>query len=293
MRLTIAHIGKIARQVLDGECDLEVSGVTARGVFLRTPSDRVVFLSMERFRGPLTLNVAGETQALQRLAPGLPIRVSAGGFRPESTEWAVEIGEASLWDPPLPAQAASLPAERSSRALHIIHLALELLGGDARGDMLQDVLNIYQEDPLLESGQPPNPGLKQLCRAVKAAQPEAIAAALEAFYGLGPGLTPMGDDLAIGLLLALNRWGNILHPGLDFAPLNQAAMHSARRKTTSLSANLIESAAAGQADERLILVLDGILCGMPDETACVSDLLDWGSTSGCAALSGMAVAILY
>jgi hypothetical protein len=58
-----------------------------------------------------------------------------------------------------------------------------------------------------------------------------------------------------------------------------------------LSANLIECAASGKADERLIDALDGIMTGSPGPEECATLLLSWGNSSGGDSLAGMALAL--
>jgi hypothetical protein len=118
-----------------------------------------------------------------------------------------------------------------------------------------------------------------------------IIATLETYLGLGEGLTPAGDDLVLGYLLAINRWGDLLYLDLDISRINQAIRQAAYQKTNTLSANLIECASLGQADERLVLALDGILSGEPDPDTCIAHLLSWGHSSGANALTGMSAAI--
>ena len=114
---------------------------------------------------------------------------------------------------------------------------------------------------------------------------------LEAFYGLGSGLTPSGDDLILGMVLALNRCRAWIPDEAGLTRVNEQVIRAARAKTTSLSANLIECATLGQADERLVAALDGILTGNRPVEHCAQDLCSWGSTSGADALVGMALAI--
>ncbi|MFN2177092.1 MAG: DUF2877 domain-containing protein, partial [Anaerolineales bacterium] len=63
-------------------------------------------------------------------------------------------------------------------------------------------------------------------------------------------------------------------------------------KTTTLSANLIECAASGLADERLINALDWIKCGSSHKVRTLIDgLLGWGNTSGISAYIGFLFAL--
>ena len=120
--------------------------------------------------------------------------------------------------------------------------------------------------------------------------PSAILQDLESFLGVGSGLTPGGDDLVMGFLLRLKRWGHILAPSLNTETIAQGLLPLAYRKTTTLSSNLIECATLGQANERLISALDGLMTGKPDAITCASFLAEWGNTSGLEALVGMALA---
>ncbi|MBI5348552.1 MAG: DUF2877 domain-containing protein [Chloroflexi bacterium] len=100
--------------------------------------------------------------------------------------------------------------------------------------------------------------------------------------GLGPGLTPSGDDVVIGFLLTLNRYGHYAH--------NDLFIQESKRRTTTLSANLIECAAQGLADERLIRLIDCIFTGDKNDRA-LDEMLGWGESSGFNVLKGMALAI--
>jgi hypothetical protein len=133
--------------------------------------------------------------------------------------------------------------------------------------------------------------VKRLQLALREGQLAAIADCLEAILGLGAGLTPSGDDVTAGILLALTRWGHVLAPDLEIKALAEDVVQRAYRKTTTLAANLIECASLGQANERLILALDGILSGHADAPTCAEYLAGWGHTSGMDALAGMALAM--
>jgi hypothetical protein len=110
--------------------------------------------------------------------------------------------------------------------------------------------------------------------------------------GMGPGLTPSGDDVVMGLLLALNRCAAGGWDRGDLDQLNRALIDAATQRTTLLSANAITCAAAGEADERLLAPLDAAWGGRAPSPEAVVGLLGWGASSGRDALVGMAVALL-
>jgi hypothetical protein len=111
------------------------------------------------------------------------------------------------------------------------------------------------------------------------------------FLGFGEGLTPSGDDYVIGTLLSLNRWKDVLLPDKDLGSLNQQVVETAYQVTTTLSANLIECAALGQGDERLIQAIDYLMGGGVQKDEIVTNLMNWGNSSGVDTFVGMATAL--
>lgn len=60
-------------------------------------------------------------------------------------------------------------------------------------------------------------------------------------------------------------------------------------RTTRPSARLIECAAGGEADERLLEVADHVWSGLPSGAWALESALGWGTSSGVDALTGMAL----
>jgi hypothetical protein len=104
--------------------------------------------------------------------------------------------------------------------------------------------------------------------------------------GLGPGLTPAGDDLLAGLLVGLSA-----RPDLR-DPLAAAITRHAAARTTWLSAELLRLAAAGLAARAVVAVADA-LAGHGDDEALprtLPSLLAVGHTSGPALARGLLLA---
>ncbi len=81
-------------------------------------------------------------------------------------------------------------------------------------------------------------------------------AAAEALLGLGPGLTPSGDDLVAGALVAVRR----LLPDTadDIAVLGAALTEQARARTSPVSSALLAWATLGEAVPELLVLLDAL-----------------------------------
>ncbi|GAA3260425.1 DUF2877 domain-containing protein [Nonomuraea helvata] len=118
----------------------------------------------------------------------------------------------------------------------------------------------------------------------------AVTAA-EQLVGLGPGLTPSGDDVLAGLLVTLRRLGAAA--GAERAVwladwLAATVTFDARTRTTPISATLLHCAARGEASPEVTAVLRGIAGGQPLEPA-LRDLHRLGHTSGADLTQGIAI----
>ncbi len=102
----------------------------------------------------------------------------------------------------------------------------------------------------------------------------ADVAAVGGLLGRGPGLTPSGDDVLAGYLLAAGAFG------LEIEQVRQAAAERAPQATSALSAQLLRHAARGEAVRELIDLAAALT--HPDATLSVvtARLLQVGHTSG-------------
>jgi hypothetical protein len=144
--------------------------------------------------------------------------------------------------------------------------------------------------------------------ALRRTTPRALAAALaaipaarggldtdlvldaDALLGRGPGLTPSGDDVLAGALVALRLLPVAL--GIPEPPLGRtlaaAVTEHAHRRTTTLSAALLRAAAAG-APSAPVTALLRALCGVGDVADAARRLHAVGATSGADLASGVAL----
>jgi hypothetical protein len=264
----ITSLGAVGRRLLTQAQSATVWGATSHGIFLHLSSGGVIFLSFDPFKGPLTLNLTLSPTLFRDVKPGLPVGIESNRLIFDVLGLEIDTNLAENWS--APARIAPTP--------------MVLAGGLDRLKVINQKVRAAR--PKVSSSDP-------IPASVVADGPDflKIGSRLEKYLGLGEGLTPAGDDLVLGCLLALNRWGDLLYPDLDVREINRSLRQAARLKTNTLSANLIECASHGQADERLLLALDGILTGEPGPAACVAALLSWGHSSGASALTGMTATI--
>jgi hypothetical protein len=136
-------------------------------------------------------------------------------------------------------------------------------------------------------GLPTGPGgpLAALRGAVRRADLDAALRTATRLIGLGPGLTPAGDDVMAGTIAGLVLLG---HPAAErFA----AGVYSlAAGRTTELSRALLRHAACGRVSGEYAAVLHGLVGERPLAPA-VAGLLATGATSGRAMALGLCTAI--
>ena len=250
--LPITSIGLLARKILSAAYSAAILGITSRGVFFKIDTRWVIFLSYEHYCGPLTLNIAHAIRTPLNIDPVLPIKI-----HPD----AIVIPDANIY---LLIQDAkdSIISPHPIRVFNqkeIIHriksVSQEILarrGGTGLTSLLVDLLQL----PFPRQSFQPNAlsiNIQQFQKDLMSPNMEQVASDMQKVIGLGSGLTPSGDDLISGFLLTCGRYEDVLPLPYKLAQLNQAMIDLAYQKTSLLSANLIECATLGQADERLIL----------------------------------------
>jgi hypothetical protein len=100
--------------------------------------------------------------------------------------------------------------------------------------------------------------------------------------GLGPGLTPAGDDLVAAALVTARATGDPRYPGWREA----TAQALAARRTTAVSRGLLHHALDGYATPELADLLEA-LCGAADLAGPLRRLVALGHSSGPALLAGV------
>lgn len=285
-KMRVTSIGHIANQVLRRNPFGLVTGTTSQGIYLQPSGDLTLFLSNDRFRGPLTLNIRGALGGITSIQPGMIADLAEDTISFKYTQQVIRFQRPLIWNPPSPPGPKKIILDRFTRIFH----------------QTQTIHSQHPYLPLLEivtTGEPvlmndfPGIGewISHLTRTLATGDSDAITYEMSLILGAGPGLTPLGDDLLLGILLAITRtqwqtyWsGDVIHH-------YHALINTAEEKTTRLSWSLLNCAIQGTADERIIRVLDGLIAAreIPDHD--LESLLNWGSSSGIAVLAGMIMAL--
>lgn len=214
---------------------------------------------------PNGIMVAGRPDFLaMHLAPAMPVSVVAGLFRVPAAGLAIDLTGARSWS----ARLRGTTADRwSARSL----AARDIAGSVTRG-----------RAPGLLAIAGARESLARLQDAVAHNDRRAAAAAARDLIGLGPGLTPSGDDALVGIEAALHALG---HPMRGFIA---GCLGDIDERTTIISETYLRHAARGEFTERLHRLLVALLGGGDEALVpAIERAVAWGATSGGDCLAGV------
>lgn len=285
-------VGNCIAQQLAGDQNLKLVGQTSRGCFLQTavPPVWTVFLSEETPRGPLTINLPFGviTPIKQAVAQTIALRLGILHF---SSSVKLSLQNIPHWQAPAPLNPIQPLATRQATIAEAIRTIQQRKPENHLAGILPDLL-----PTLAIPARPSSTGgrftdkLHELITGLHASDTRSLASLLATFLGQGGGLTPSGDDFLLGFFLTLHRWRDHLSLADTVHPLGRSIAELAKHQTTYLSANLIECATFGEADQRLINALDGLMTAEKCNLNWLEGLLTWGSSSGLDAFAGMILA---
>jgi len=277
---TALSIGEVAKSVLAVSQNLTVINGSSRGIFLKSPTRWILFLSFESIPGPLTINLSSETASyFEDVQGGDILLISKQQLRFPEKNVTISIAKTPVWRANLPV-ISLIPKQREEFATNLKMV---------KDPLLDKILSPIAPEIPMKS--PLDQGILMICSALRERRYSILHEFAEDLLGLGKGLTPEGDDFLIGLSLSIASQPT--SRDIEYVKsIIKNLIQSAYSKTTRISANLLECAANGQADERLCRVLQAVNENNGYAQA-IQELLLWGNSSGRMALIGITTGILY
>lgn len=123
-----------------------------------------------------------------------------------------------------------------------------------------------------------------LCAALVHGDADAAREHGRALLGLGPGLTPSGDDFLVGLFAVLSIPGS---PCERLRGIGLDIVSDVHRRTNAVSAAALVAAARGRVRESIVALLRALLIGDRDVATALKRVLAIGSTSGSDIAAGL------
>ena len=291
--LSVVAIAPAARDWLAKTTTARVLNVFDRACNLVNADGEVLsVVTSERGLNPFALMVpAEEAWPFRSVTPADPVRLERDklSFGSVRVEWS----EARPWQP--------APDWRALRRYFSDHGHMQeliaLAAGQGPAGSLMELFSLPGSPDSLAPALRARAGLgaADLVQGLASGSLARCQEGINRLAGLGGGLTPAGDDLIVGALLA--AWGGLFGPGADELAIPLAL--AAQARTTTLSAAYLRAAARGECAAAWHGLFEALLSGdqganvrLNARTAAMQSLLSVGHTSGADALAGF-VAIEY
>ena len=287
---TLTQGGRLALDILRSNKSGRVAALFEHSFYIAFDQDWICLGGNDLSMGPLNLRAATPSGMIWE-ASGLQIADPV-----TSSEDCLAVGDTCVfattdsvpWDP-------SAPGPWSAQTLANGLDALARLGGPDTGMGLGDFVTadpvVHPSNSIDETVRHP---IAALCRAVESAftgepaDQQEFDAAVIALLGLGPGLTPSGDDFLGGMLIALNT---LPAPALRKRLFAFIERHAPQR-TNAISLAHLRAAGAGAGHQALHRILNNLLAGqtevLPDQVIAIDKI---GHSSGWDALAGICVTL--
>ncbi|MDR5702072.1 MAG: DUF2877 domain-containing protein [Armatimonadota bacterium] len=254
----------------------------SRSCYAELSGQIVAFVSVELGNGPLNVVVA-DPAVFRHLTPGTPLVVTRETIH-FGSDLTIAWDKATIWEARYTPWNSFVP----QRLLQGLAAVRATLATEAPSESLARILEDTREaggafSPMLVRARE---AMRMLQEALERDSPALAARAAKGLAGLGPGLTPSGDDVLAGVLLAL-----AVLPRESHETLREAITSIAPSQTHRISAAYLAAAREGEASEAWHRLLDVTLRGDPTAiTPAVRKVMAYGETSGADMLAGFLLA---
>jgi hypothetical protein len=251
--------------------------------------DRLITLLIsDGYELPQGIRIWTETLSLQTLSPGMHAAARGGILRFDSSPLTVDLRGAPTWKcrvPELGLEMQTSVAQKVwSTAWNVLNQEQKHKNTDLRAD---DLFHPQTGSSLSQRISRPVTGL------VTSADGFDVQGALHAarqMIGLGPGVTPSGDDILIGFLAGLWSMAGQNKQQLGFIRSFGRGLIQLAKETSEISRTYLRHAAQGQFSSSLSYLAEAIATGGGVEEAAQA-ALRVGHSSGMDSVTGLLIGL--
>jgi hypothetical protein len=280
------HAVSIGEAVPRQNFDAEIQSVFDSAVNLRLArEDRLLtVLLSESYELPQGIRVASRDAHLRSLAVSQRAAARGGILRFESSLLSIDLRGAAVWKCPVGElnldPGTRRVRESCSRAWGLLNKWQRLRQADLVADDLfqsksGSVLSQRMREPVME-----------LIAATDGLDVKGSIQSAQNIIGLGPGVTPSGDDLLIGFLAGLWSLAGRSQPLLSFLQSFGSALMPITTRTNEISRTYLYHATRGQFSSSLSNLLEAIAGGHDVEPA-TQTAIRVGHSSGMDSVTGL------
>jgi hypothetical protein len=219
------------------------------------------------------------------IAPGMPVQCDGTALRVPAASMVVLLVGAAGWSPVMPVVPVMSIADQIGRTQRALNLAAAQAPRVGLGPLLVAIADHGANVGSL--GRAAATSVADVLVALQGPAAERAVQAAIPLIGLGPGATPSGDDLLVGLVAGLT----VTHHPLARA-FAAGVARQASGLTTSVAETYLYHAGRLEFSERVQITAVAILSGPEAELPrAVTAALAWGASSGADLLVGLLVGI--
>ncbi|MEP7040902.1 MAG: DUF2877 domain-containing protein [Chloroflexota bacterium] len=219
------------------------------------------------------------------IALGMPVQIDGVALRVPGASLVVLLSAAVSWPPAMPVVRGISQTERIERAERAMQLAADHAPRVGLGPLLVGIGD--QQTNVGSLGRAAAGSLASAVEALDKGSSEQAVTAAYPLIGLGPGATPSGDDLLVGLAAGLAATDHPMARSFAAGVARQAV-----GLTTSVAESYLFHAGRLEFSERVHSAALAVLTSpQRDVPAAVTTALAWGASSGADLLVGLLVGI--
>ena len=284
------HAASIGEAVPRENFDALIQSVFDSAVNLRlADEDRLItVLISDHYELPQGIRLATKNLSLQSLAVGHQAASRGGMLRFDSSPLSIDLRGAHIWR----CRVRDLNTDMSlptiqkawSTALNFLTKGQRLKSTEIIAD---DLFQIGTGSALSQRMSRP---VMQLIKSAQQFEVQGSAQVAEKMIGLGPGVTPSGDDILIGFLAGLWSMAGQHDKQLSFVRLFGNEIIKLAKQTSEISRTYLYHAAQGQFSSSLSMLAEAIATYGDVEQA-TQEAMRVGHSSGMDSVTGLLVGL--
>lgn len=252
--------------------------------------DRLVTLVVsDQYELPQGIRITQKTASLQSLTVGLPAACRAGVLRFETSPLRVDLRSAPVWECHISELNVDMKSASSERSWSRIWQMLNSRQKQNKAEIVAD--DLFQRDAGSLLSQKISRPVLQLISSTEQFNSEGSIQAAEKMIGLGPGVTPAGDDLLIGFLAGL--WStSAKNPGrLSFIQSFGARLMEVAKQTNLISRTYLYHASHGRFSSSLSNLTESMAHGSENIQDTAEVAMRVGHSSGMDSVTGLLIGL--
>lgn len=222
---------------------------------------------------------------IHSLTVGLRAASRGGILRFDSSPLAIDLRNAPIWDGRLPVLTGDF-----EQAWSIIWQTLNDGQRQKKTELIaEDLFRSDQGSLLTRKLRQP---IHKLINGAATFDSLVSADAVHEMIGLGPGVTPSGDDILIGFLAGLHSMAENKKERLAFIKTFGSAISLYLKETNEISSTYIQHAIKGEFSSSIVTLIDAIRIGEDEQLlSSTKNAMRVGHSSGMDSLTGLLIGL--